>query len=96
MAKITVLGAGAWGSTMAQVLVDGSNDVLIWGRREEVVAEINTSHTNTKYLGSQVLNNKLSFPHQEEVAPRPPTHSVLCNLLLKKKTPFRKVLAESA
>jgi glycerol-3-phosphate dehydrogenase (NAD(P)+) len=59
MAKITVLGAGAWGSTMAQVLVDGANDVLIWGRREEVVAEINTSHTNTKYLGSQVLPESL-------------------------------------
>ena len=55
MAKITVLGAGAWGSTMAQVLVDGANDVLLWGRREEVVAEINNSHTNSKYLGSQVL-----------------------------------------
>ena len=59
MAKITVLGAGAWGSTMAQVLVDGANDVLIWGRREEVVAEINTAHTNTKYLGSQVLPESL-------------------------------------
>jgi glycerol-3-phosphate dehydrogenase (NAD(P)+) len=59
MAKITVLGAGAWGSTMAQVLADGANDVLLWGRREEVVAEINTSHTNTKYLGSQVLPESL-------------------------------------
>jgi len=55
MAKITVLGAGAWGSTMAQVLADGANDVLLWGRSEEVIAEINTSHTNTKYLGGQVL-----------------------------------------
>lgn len=59
MAKVTVLGAGAWGSTMAQVLTDGGNDVLIWGRREEVVSEINTSHTNTKYLGAQVLPESL-------------------------------------
>ena len=55
MAKITVLGAGAWGSTMAQVLADGANEVLLWGRNETVVAEINAAHTNTKYLGSQVL-----------------------------------------
>lgn len=55
MVKITVLGAGAWGSTMAQVLADGANDVLLWGRREEVVVEINKSHTNTEYLGNQVL-----------------------------------------
>jgi glycerol-3-phosphate dehydrogenase (NAD(P)+) len=69
MAKITVLGAGAWGSTMAQVLVDGANDVLIWGRREEVVAEINTAHTNTKYLGSQVL--PLSLIHISEPTRQP-------------------------
>ena len=55
MAKITVLGAGAWGSTMAQVLADGANDVLLWGRSEEVIAEINSAHTNKKYLGSQVM-----------------------------------------
>ncbi len=59
MAKITVLGAGAWGSTMAQVLADGANDVVLWGRSEEVITEINTSHTNTKYLGSQVLPDSI-------------------------------------
>ena len=59
MAKITVLGAGAWGSTMAQVLADGANDVVLWGRSEAVITEINTSHTNTKYLGSQVLPNSI-------------------------------------
>ena len=46
MSKITVFGAGAWGSTLAQVLCDGANDVLLWGRNSETVHEINTSHTN--------------------------------------------------
>lgn len=55
MKKVTVFGAGAWGSTMAQVLSDAGNEVLIWGRSEEVIAEINTSHTNVKYLGSHLL-----------------------------------------
>jgi len=59
MAKVTVLGAGAWGSTMAQVLIDGGNEVLIWGRREEVVTEINMAHTNSKYLGNQILPDSL-------------------------------------
>ncbi|MEY3578881.1 MAG: NAD-dependent glycerol-3-phosphate dehydrogenase N-terminus, partial [Actinomycetota bacterium] len=27
MSKVTVFGAGAWGSTMAQVLSDAGNDV---------------------------------------------------------------------
>jgi glycerol-3-phosphate dehydrogenase (NAD(P)+) len=59
MNKVTVFGAGAWGSTMAQVLTDAGNDVLLWGRSETVVAEINTSHTNAKYLQSHKLPETL-------------------------------------
>jgi len=55
MSKVTVFGAGAWGSTMAQVLSDAGNEVLLWGRSTEVIAEINGSHTNTKYLASHTL-----------------------------------------
>jgi glycerol-3-phosphate dehydrogenase (NAD(P)+) len=40
---------------MAQVLHDAGNDVLLWGRSNEVVNEINTSHTNQKYLDGHVL-----------------------------------------
>lgn len=60
MSKVTVFGAGAWGSTMAQVLSDAGNEVLLWGRSSEVIAEINTSHTNTKYLGAHTLPDSLS------------------------------------
>jgi glycerol-3-phosphate dehydrogenase (NAD(P)+) len=49
MQKVTVLGTGAWGCTMAQVLCDAGNEVLIWGRNSDVVNEINSSHTNSKY-----------------------------------------------
>ena len=52
---ISVFGAGAWGSTMAQVLHDAGNEVLLWGRNTDVVHEINTSHTNRKYLGEHQL-----------------------------------------
>jgi glycerol-3-phosphate dehydrogenase (NAD(P)+) len=57
--KISVFGAGAWGSTMAQVLRDAGNEVLIWGRNIDVVSEINTAHTNKKYLGAHVLPDSL-------------------------------------
>jgi glycerol-3-phosphate dehydrogenase (NAD(P)+) len=50
MSPVTVLGAGSWGTTMAQVLSDAGNDVLVWGRNSNLVAEINTVHTNQKYL----------------------------------------------
>ncbi len=41
MSTVTVFGAGAWGSTMAQVLNDAGNEVLLWARSEDVIAEIN-------------------------------------------------------
>lgn len=57
--KVTVFGAGAWGSTMAQVLHDAGNDVLLWGRSNDVVEEINTRHTNQKYIDAHVLPSHL-------------------------------------
>lgn len=59
MKKVTVLGAGAWGTTMAQVLADHGNNVLLWGRNVEIVSEINSTHTNKKYLGGHVLPTQL-------------------------------------
>lgn len=50
MSKFTVLGSGAWGTTMAQVLCDAGQDVLIWGRNADVVSEINIKNSNAKYL----------------------------------------------
>lgn len=55
MSKVVVLGAGQWGSTLGQVLSDAGNHVLIWGRDQKVVDEINTNHTNTHYLGENAL-----------------------------------------
>jgi glycerol-3-phosphate dehydrogenase (NAD(P)+) len=55
MSKVSVFGAGAWGSTLAQVLCDAGNEVLLWGRSADVVNEINTKHTNSKYIGANVL-----------------------------------------
>ena len=60
MAQVTVFGAGAWGSTMAQVLCDAGNEVLLWGRNQDVIDEINVAHTNNKYLGIHVLPKELS------------------------------------
>jgi glycerol-3-phosphate dehydrogenase (NAD(P)+) len=55
MSKVSVFGAGAWGSTLAQVLCDAGNEVLLWGRKEVVINEINTKHTNSKYIGENIL-----------------------------------------
>ena len=55
MSKVVVLGAGQWGTTMAQVLCDAGNHVLMWGRNQDVIDEINSKHTNSKYLDDNTL-----------------------------------------
>jgi glycerol-3-phosphate dehydrogenase (NAD(P)+) len=57
--KVTVLGSGQWGTTLAQVLCDAGNDVLIWGRNRSVVDEINSVHTNQKSLPATGLPENL-------------------------------------
>ena len=66
--KVTVFGAGAWGTTMAQVLVDAGNDVVMWGRNQAVVDEINTHHTNKSYLEKAELPEALRATSQLEEA----------------------------
>lgn len=48
--KVTVLGTGSWGTALAKVLAENSHEVLIWGRDQRVVEEINQGHTNHRYL----------------------------------------------
>ncbi len=52
--KIVVLGTGAWGTTFAKVLADGGQDVVMWGRRQQVVDLIN-DHENSAYLPGIIL-----------------------------------------
>lgn len=59
MSPVTVLGAGSWGTTMAQVLADAGNDVLVWGRDLGVIDEINIWHSNEKYLPGVVLPSQM-------------------------------------
>ncbi|MDN4493878.1 NAD(P)H-dependent glycerol-3-phosphate dehydrogenase [Ureibacillus aquaedulcis] len=50
MENVTVLGAGSWGSALAQVLAENGHNTLVWTHRDEQADEINTLHKNGKYL----------------------------------------------
>jgi glycerol-3-phosphate dehydrogenase (NAD(P)+) len=50
MAKVAVLSAGSWGTAFGIVLADAGNDVVLWARRNEVVANVNDKHENTDYF----------------------------------------------
>jgi glycerol-3-phosphate dehydrogenase (NAD(P)+) len=55
MTRVAVMGAGSWGTAFAKVLADAGADVVLWGRRAEVVDEIQTDHVNRQYLPDIVL-----------------------------------------
>ena len=52
---IGVLGAGAWGTALAQMLASDGTDVLLWALESELVEEINSRHSNSLYLPSATL-----------------------------------------
>jgi glycerol-3-phosphate dehydrogenase (NAD(P)+) len=52
---VGVLGAGAWGTALAQMLASDGREVLVWAREAELVEEINACRTNSLFLPSAKL-----------------------------------------
>src|SRR3989338_264339 len=48
--RIAVIGAGSWGTALANVFADSGNPVVIWGRDAEILRQISEEHRNEKYL----------------------------------------------
>lgn len=55
---IAVIGAGSFGTTLAHLWAEAGHSVILWGRDEKIVSEIQNQHTNSKYLPGI----KLSIP----------------------------------
>ncbi len=58
-AKIGIVGAGAWGTALAQVLSEGQDNLLLWARELEVIEQINTHHENKSYLANHPLRQNI-------------------------------------
>ena len=68
MTRVSVLGAGSWGTAFSLVLADAGNDVTLWARREEVCETINRRRENTDYLPGVELPAKVAATHDTERA----------------------------
>ena len=66
--RISILGTGQWGTTLAQVLTDAGNEVVIWGRNESVVNEINFKRTNEQALSGLTLADSIIATNKIEEA----------------------------
>lgn len=60
MDKISVIGAGSWGSALARILGDNGYDVMLYDLSVETILEINTCHTNKSKLPNGILPNNVS------------------------------------
>ncbi|MGZ3305127.1 MAG: NAD(P)H-dependent glycerol-3-phosphate dehydrogenase [Asticcacaulis sp.] len=58
--SVGVIGAGAWGTALAQVATFAGHHVRLQAREPEVVEAINRTHENTVYLGGVTLSPKLT------------------------------------
>lgn len=57
--KIGVIGAGAWGTALAQTLSQSGRDVTIWSFEPECADAINSKHVNESYLDGVPLHPSL-------------------------------------
>ena len=59
MEKVSVFGAGSWGTALSYVLAQNGHDLLLWTHRSEQGDEINQQHTNKRYLKETTLPETL-------------------------------------
>lgn len=60
MEKITVLGAGAWGTALAQIAAGKGKKVTLWAREADVIESINTKRENTLFLPNIKLSENIT------------------------------------
>lgn len=68
--RITVLGAGAWGSALASHAAQGPHEVLVWARDPALAAAIGAGHRNERYLAGVDLSARLGATDRFEEALR--------------------------
>jgi len=69
-AQVSVIGAGGWGSALAQLLSSRGVPVTLWAHEPAQAGEINTAHTNRKFLPGVTLNPQVRATTSMEEAAR--------------------------
>lgn len=59
MSRTAVVGAGAWGTALADLLARNGGSVTLWAYEPDVVASINGRHENVRFLANAKLHDGL-------------------------------------
>jgi len=66
--RIAVIGAGSWGTALADLLARNGHDTLLWVFERELAVEMEATRVNTVYLPGFQLHRALSFTSSLEEA----------------------------
>ena len=64
--KVSILGDGAWGSAIANILSDNSNDVKLWGPFPDYIEGMKETKKNPRFLHQITFNDKIDFTPELE------------------------------
>lgn len=76
MSKVTVIGAGSWGTAIAWVLGENGHEVTLWVHNAVSAASINDMGRNPRYLNDVELRNVMATTSHEEAVRDP--EAVFC------------------
>ncbi len=66
--RCAVIGAGAWGTAIADRLAQNGHDTVLWARESDVVEAVNGRHENARFLAGFTLHPRLRATSNMAVA----------------------------
>ncbi len=66
--KCAVIGAGAWGTALANLLADNGHPTILWAHERDVADSINGTHENRRFLNGVMLSPELRATNDPETA----------------------------
>lgn len=66
--RVSVLGAGSWGTALAALLARNGTPTTLWGRDREALSEMQAAHRNVRYLPDLELPQALAFESALDIA----------------------------
>jgi glycerol-3-phosphate dehydrogenase (NAD(P)+) len=90
--KICVLGAGAWGTSLARLLHQGGHSITLWGHDSELIEQIRQSGRNERFLPNIELPRGLKLEPILENA----INEAECIVVAVPSKAFREVTARLA
>ena len=66
--RCAVIGAGAWGTALADLLATSGHDVCLWAFESDVAQTINERHENARFLAGASLPPALNSTADQATA----------------------------